>query len=195
MPLLVSLLILVLFLSVRTERCESVEVAEFSTEVSYLEALLLLGDKTSLESLVDAGGIEIVEREWDSFEFGRVHKISHLEASGQGRFKAKSLSGEFGGDMLFVQSVHASREGMTIKSEMSSPCGHVKSHVNEISLSNSRPVKVRVENRLVYERQIPFWLADRMRSSVAGHNKSRLQAVTGAMKAVLSGHPAKTAHQ
>lgn len=194
-PLAVSALIAGLFLSVRTQRCDSVDVVEFSAEIPYLEALILLGNKSRLESLVAAGGIEVTDREWDGLEFGKVHRFSSWEASGRGRFKARSLSGEFPGEMSFIQETHADRDGMCVKSEMSSPCGYVKSQATEISISSARPVVVRVENRLSYERPLPFWLSEKMRSRVAEHNKSRAEAIAEVIRSALNGHPAKTAHQ
>lgn len=195
LPLLVTAAIVFLFLSVRTQRCESVETVEFSSDVTYLEALVRLGSKASLESLVAAGGVEVTEREWDGFELGRVHKFSSLEACGRGRFKAKSLSGDFPGEMSFVQSMHASRGGIEVKSEMPRPCGHIKSHVTEIRVLNSRPLVVRVENRLVYERPLPFWLSERMRSHVCKYNKSRTEAIADAIGSILEHQSAKTEHQ
>lgn len=194
-PLVVSLLIIGLFLSVRPQRCESLEVSEFSVEVPYLEALVLLGEKSSLERLVSAGGVRVTDREWESFEFGRHSKFSSWEASGRCRFKAKSVSGDFSGEMLFVQVVHATKAGMDVRSEMSLPCGHVKSHETGIRIENSRPVAVRVENKLVYERSLPFWLSGTLRSRVEEYNKSRVRALSEEIRSIMEGHAAKTAHQ
>lgn len=195
LPLFVTALIAFLFVSVRVQRCESVEVVEFSEDVPYLEALVLLGDKSSLESLVRAAGVEVTGREWEEFDLGRHHKFSSWEASGRARFEARSLAGDFRGEMTFVQVVRASREGMEVRSEMSSPCGYIKSHVTEVRIVNSRPVAVRVENRLVYERPLPFWLADRMRTQVGERNKSRAEAIAAAIGSILCVQPAKTTHQ
>lgn len=195
LPLLVTALIAFLFVSVRVQRCESVQVVEFSENVPYLEALALLGNKSNLERLVGAAGVEVTGREWDEFDLGRRHKFSSWEASGRGRFEARSLSGDFRGEMTFLQVVRASREGMEVRSEMSSPCGYVKSHVAEVRVVNSRPVVVRVESRIVYERPLPFWLADRMRTQVGERNKSRAEAVAAAIGSILRVQPEKTAHQ
>lgn len=186
-PIVVSLVIVALICCVRRHRTESVECAEATTQASYLRAVASLGDKKVLEGVISAGGGELVEREWDefAFDFGAHPKLSNWEISGHGRFKVRSSTDEFKGDMTLVQTVAADREGFTARSEMAKPEAFVKACETSVSVTGSKTTTLKVSSRIVYERFVPFWMAGEVDSRVASYNKKRVGAMLEVMRSAV----------
>jgi hypothetical protein len=201
-PALASVVLVGFLLSLRLHRSESCEAVEVSLSEPYLRALASLGRKSSFESIVAAGGGSLVERSWDEFKFdlGRVPRLSTWEVRGHGKFKVRSQARDFSGEMELMQDVEADKHGIEVSSRLARPCGFVKAYETKTSIRNETPVAFRVENRIVYERLIPFWMADDVDNLVRDHNKKKVEAVAEVIRSIVEGdapsrYPANTAHQ
>jgi len=199
-PVVVSALIIALLFSAKVHRTESVETVEMELASPYLKALASMGQKSSFESILSAGGTKLVERVWDEFKFDlkRAPRLSSWEMHGSGRFKVRSENDDFSGEMEILQTVDADREGIWVSSNLSKANRCVVEYETKTFISNSKPSVVRIENRIVYKRLIPFWMAKEVDSKVREHNKKKLDAIAHAIKKIVDGadgQPAKTAHQ
>jgi hypothetical protein len=87
--------------------------------------------------------------------------------------------------MGLSQSVDADREGIKVVSELPEPSGFVRVCSTKTSISNSDPVRIRVEGRMVYERTVPFWVCGDIDERVRSHNRRRLEAMVGVMKQIV----------
>lgn len=188
-PLLASAVIVAALCCLRRHRSESVECVEASLSRPYPRVLLALGQKSSFESILSSGGATLVSKEWDDFkvDLRTVPRLSSWEIRGQGRFRVRSESGDFSGEMELTQSVDADRSGIRVLSELPEPSGFVRVCSTETSISNSDPVTIRVEGRIVYERTVPFWACVDVDERVRNHNRRRLEAMVGVIKQIVDG--------
>lgn len=188
---ILACLVLVAFLScLRLHRSESVESVEVALPQPYLQVLAALGRKSSFESIVAAGGGALVGRSWDEFKFdlGRVPRLSSWEVRGRGRFRVRSQSGDFAGEMELIQDVEADRQGIRVASLLCKPCGFVKQYETMTCITNKDPVAFGVESRIVYERRIPFWMTGDVDRMVREHNRQKVEAVAGVVKSLVGLH-------
>lgn len=188
-PLLASLLIMGAMACVRNHRSESFEVVEVPLSNPYLKVVASMGKKASFEAVLESGGAKLVERNWDEFKFDlrEMPRLSSWEMKGRGKFKVRSTVSEFSGEMAIEQTMRADRIGVVVESKLSSPCGCVKQHDTVTIIKNSRPTILRIENKFVYERAVPFWMADEMDSRVAARNRSKVEAMASVIRSIAEG--------
>lgn len=197
-PAIASVAILAAALCMKSHRSQSVRTAEVQLPAPYVRVIAAMGKKSSFEKILESGGTSLVERKWDEFkvDFSEVPRLSSWEMIGSGRFKVLSSSKEFPGVMEVKQNVKADRRGLMVDSRMASPCGFIRDHETTVSISNSHPPVLRVENKIVYERSVPFWMAERMDFMVDDHNRRRVESMVEVIKSIVKGgQPENTAHQ
>lgn len=197
-PIIASVAIIASVLCVKTHRSESSRFEEATLETPYLKVVAAIGKKSSFERILESGDARLEERTWDNFKFDlkSMPRLSSWEMLGKGHFKVLSLSKDFPGSMGVEQDIRADRGGITVDSKIKRPCGFIKEYETKMSISNSRPPVLRIENRIVYERPVPFWMAEKMDSMVDEHNKRRVDSMVEAIRSILrESHPEKTAHQ
>ena len=106
---------------------------------------------------------------------------------GRGKFKVRSSINEFSVEMAIEQTMRADRSGVVVESKLSSPCGFVKQHDTVTIIKNSRPTILRIENKFVYERVVPFWMTNEMDSRVAARNRSKVEAMASVIRSIAEG--------
>ena len=188
-PLVASLLIMGAMACVRGHRSESFEVVEVPLSSPYLKVVAAMGKKASFEAVLESGGSKLVERNWDEFKFDlrEMPRLSSWEMKGRGKFKVRSSINEFSGEMAIEQTMRADRSGVVVESKLSSPCGFVKQHDTVTIIKNSRPTILRIENKFVYERVVPFWMTNEMDSRVAARNRSKVEAMASVIRSIAEG--------
>lgn len=190
LPVVACLILVGILSCLRVHRSESLESAEVVLPQPYLQVLAALGKKSSFESIVSAGGGALVERSWDEFKFelGKRPRLSSWGVHGRGHFRVRSQSGEFSGEMDLIQDVEADRQGIRVSSQLSRPCGFVKQYETKTSVTNGNSVVFSVENRMVYERRIPFWMAGEVDRKVKEHNRQKVEAVVEVVRSIVELH-------
>jgi hypothetical protein len=197
-PLVASVLIAGAIFCTKNHRSESSRVVEVSLDAPYLRVVAAMGKKSSFEKILESGGARLVERTWDDFKFDlrEMPRLASWEMRGKGRFRVVSESKEFPGEMELDQEMRADRKGVLVDSSLSRPCGFVKEYETTTSIRNSHPPVLRIENKIVYQRSIPFWMAKDVDARVDAYNDQKVQAIIGAIRSIVHGdHAEKTAHQ
>ena len=197
-PLVASILIVGAIFCTKNHRSESSRVVEVSLDAPYLRAVATVGKKASFERILESGGAKLIERTWDDFKFDlrEMPRLASWEMRGKGRFRVVSESKEFPGEMEIDQEIRADRKGVLVDSRLSHPCGFVKEYGTTTSIRNSHPPILRIENKIVYQRSIPFWMAKDVDAKVDAHNEQKIQAMIRTIKSIVEGdHAENTAHQ
>lgn len=189
LPILVSAVVLSLAFSVRRHRVESEESAEARLGSSYIKSIAALADKKTMESILEADGAELLEREWEEFHFDlrKIPRLSSWELSGRGKFRVRSSGKNFSGEMSMVQEVHADKSGLKASSRLTKPAGFVRKHETITSITAGSPPVLRVESRIVYERLVPFWMAEDLDSRVREYNKGRVESIVSVVESLADG--------
>jgi hypothetical protein len=64
----------------------------------------------------------------------------------------------------------------------------VKQYETKTSITNGSAVVFRVENRMVYERRVPLWMADELDRKVKEHNRQKVDAVVEVVRSIVELH-------
>lgn len=197
-PVITSVAIVAAVLCMKSHRSQSTRNAEVELPAPYVRVIAAMGKKSSFEKILESGGTSLVERKWDEFkvDFREAPRLSSWEMVGSGKFKVLSPSKEFPGVMEVKQNIKADRRGIMVDSKMAFPCGFIRDHETTISISNSHPPVLKVENKIVYQRSVPFWMVEKMDFTVDDHNRRRVESMVEVIKSIVKGdQPENTVHQ
>jgi hypothetical protein len=160
-------------LFVRVE-CRSVEAVDIDFGRPYAAVLMRLGRKESMERMLAANGGVLLEKHWESFDM-RLEEppfISTWSLSAKGTFRIRNSSGHLAEDAEVSQSVSAKKGFLSIESDLSCLGNHIKKHETKISVQGNRNSHGKVENEVVYERVVPFWMETYLKGRVDEYNRN-----------------------
>ena len=174
------------FLFVRVE-CHSVERLDLDFGRPYIHVLVRLGRKESMERMLAANGGTLVEKHWDSFDLHLAEPpfVSTWNLSADGRFKIKNSSGHVAEESEDVQSVRAQKGSLSIRSDLSCGNGYVKKHETRVSVGGGRVCVGRVENEIVYERVVPYWMESYLRGKIEEYNRGYVERLGSCMESIV----------
>lgn len=180
-------IVVAMLFCLKTHKTDSIERLEVTLDVPYMKAVRAFEQKSVLEEIVAAGGGELLEQTWDKFDlsFAGRPRSYKWELNASGRFKVRYASDDFSGDMEVLQVVHASRDGTTVHSKLARPEKFIKAHETSTFMNGNRNTVLRVENRIVYERLIPFWMEDELDARVAEYNKKLVRVNLDILKSAI----------
>lgn len=168
-------------------RCRSLESERLEFGKPYLQTIMRLGRKESLERILAANGGTLLEKKWDKFDVALSEPpfVSTWTLSADGRFRMMNSSGELAGEFEVEQSVRARKGSLTMKSELSCPSGHVRTHKTEVSIGGGKKSSGVLENEVVYERVVPFWMESYLKDRVAEYNRRYVDNLKSCIESIV----------
>jgi hypothetical protein len=165
---------------------ESVEIRTMELDVPYLRAVSSLGKKSSFEKTLSCNGSVLVEKQWMEFNFDldQMPRISTWKINGDGRFLVTSSN--LSGTMAVRQKFFMDRNGVSVDSWNEVKSGYVVKHETKMKIINKRrPITVRVENYVRYERMVPRWMDKKVDEEVVKYNAKYVENLANCVKSII----------